>query len=91
MLGSSKFPARKPSMMDCSTPTAKVSAYCRAVLHELIPHEFWGTGDVQRQNKAVLHRNVDRFIELRRFETLSVHDVSQGIKVRAGTLVEFIC
>jgi telomerase reverse transcriptase len=68
-------------MTDHATPSATVSAFCRAVLCRLIPHEFWGAGEAQVRNKAVFHRNVDRFIGLRRFETLSLHEVSQGIKV----------
>ncbi|KAG0650734.1 Telomerase reverse transcriptase [Hyphodiscus hymeniophilus] len=72
---------RKPSMMDCATSIANVSAFCRATLHELIPREFWGTGRVQMQNKAIFDSNVDRFVKIRRFETLSLHEVSQGIKI----------
>ena len=74
-------PPRKASLIDHATPAAMVSAFCLAVLSRLIPHEFWGVGDIRVQNEAVFHRNVRRFIELRRFETLSLHEVSQGIKV----------
>jgi telomerase reverse transcriptase len=73
-------------MMDYATSTAKASAFSRAVLHELIPHGFWGTEEVQCHNQAVFYRNVDRFIGLRRFETLSLHEVSQGMKVMATML-----
>jgi telomerase reverse transcriptase len=76
-----KVPPRKKSMLEHSTPTAMVSAFCRAVLSHLLPSEFWGTGDTQAENKQVFDKNVDRFIELRRFESLSLHEVSQGLKV----------
>ena len=82
MSTSSKAEPRKPSMMDHATPTAMVSAFCRAVLCRLIPHEFWGVGEVRLHNEAVFYYNVERFIGLRRFETLSLHEVSQFIKVR---------
>lgn len=72
---------RKPSLMDRATPTAMVSAFCRAVLCKLVPHEFWGMGDVQKHNERVFLRNIDRFIQLRRFETLSLYEVSQDVKV----------
>lgn len=78
---SSKIPAWKSSLMDRATPTAMVSAFCRAVLCRLICHEFWGIGDVQAHNESVFYRNVDRFICLRRFETLSLHEAAQGMKV----------
>jgi telomerase reverse transcriptase len=68
--------------MDLATPSANVSAFCRAVLGRVIPDEFFGTGEDQTHNKQVLMKNVDRFIELRRFETLSLHDVMQGMKVQ---------
>ena len=72
---------RKPSMMGNATSTAMVSAFCRAVLSNLIPADFWGRGDVKSHNERVFHQNVDRFISLRRFESLSLHEVSQGLKV----------
>lgn len=72
-------------MMDYATPIANVSAFCRAVLSKLIPNEFWGLGEVQSHNMRVFSRNVDRFITLRRFESLSLHEVVQGMKVRIQT------
>ncbi|KFZ12762.1 hypothetical protein V501_04058 [Pseudogymnoascus sp. VKM F-4519 (FW-2642)] len=72
---------KKDSIMDLATPSANVSAFCRAVLGRVIPDEFFGTGEDQAHNIQVLMRNVDRFIELRRFETISLHDVTQGMKI----------
>jgi telomerase reverse transcriptase len=67
--------------MDRATPSANVSAFCRTVLGRVVPDEFWGIGDDQTHNKQALMKNVDRFVNLRRFETLSLHDVVQGMKV----------
>lgn len=77
----SRLPPRKHSLLDHSTPTAMVSAFCRAVLSRLLPSEFWGIGEAKAENENCFLRNVDRFIELRRFESLSLHEVSQGLKV----------
>ncbi|TQS39003.1 hypothetical protein Golomagni_00480 [Golovinomyces magnicellulatus] len=52
----------KSSIMDYATPSALVSAFCRAVLLRLIPHEFWGHGDSQVHNCRIFHRNVDQFV-----------------------------
>lgn len=82
-----QLPPTKTSLTDHSTPTAQVSAFCRAVLAHLIPHEFWGTGETQKHNETALYRNVDRFISLRRFESLSLHEVSQGTKVICSFIV----
>lgn len=67
--------------MDLASPSANVSAFCRAVLGRVIPDEFLGIGEDQTHNKQVLMKNVDRFVDLRRFETLSLHDAVQGMKV----------
>ncbi|CAD6447834.1 90dde13d-292a-4651-93b4-1c553ad6b48e [Sclerotinia trifoliorum] len=75
------IPARKLTLMDHASSTAEVSAFCRAVLRNIIPHGFWGTRDVQAHNESIFHKNVDNFIGLRRFEVLSLHEVMQGIKI----------
>ncbi|TVY37321.1 Telomerase reverse transcriptase, partial [Lachnellula occidentalis] len=80
-LKSKETAPRKPSMMNYATPEPMVSAFCRAVLLKLVPKEFWGTGDVQTHNEKTFLKNVDRFIGLRRFESLTLHDVSQGLQI----------
>ncbi len=79
-------PPPKLSMMDHATPTTMVSAFCRAVTSYLVPKQFWGTGDLQQHNKEIFDRNIDRFIGLRRFESLSLHEVSQGLKASHTSL-----
>lgn len=75
------LPASKLFMMDYATPISMVSAFCRAVFANVIPHDFFGVGDIQIHNLHIFFRNIDRFIGLRRFETLTLHETSQGIKV----------
>ena len=72
---------RTKSLMDCATATADVSAFCRATLSRLIPSELWGTGEAGQANMKVIMRHVDRFIHARRFESLSLHAASEGLKV----------
>lgn len=69
------------SVVDFATPVSHVSRFCQVVLSKIIPDEFWGTGPDQKHNKEVVLRNVDRFIRLRRFENISLHDTFQGVKV----------
>lgn len=71
------------TIVDVATPAPHVSRFCQVVLSKIIPNEFWGTGPSQKHNKEVVLRNVDRFIRLRRFENMSLHDALQGIKVRS--------
>jgi telomerase reverse transcriptase len=67
--------------VEYATPSSDVSAFCRAVLARLIPHGFWGVGKEGEENQHVIMRHVDRFIRLRKFENLSLHLVSQSLKV----------
>lgn len=76
--------SRNVPMIEFATPASDVSAFCRAALSSLIPHGFWGVGEEADANQKVIMRHVDRFIHLRRFENLSLHLVSQKIKVEGN-------
>lgn len=69
------------SLVELATPSSRVSAFCQAVLRKIIPSDFWGDGDTGHHNTTVFLRKVDHFIKLRRFETLSLHEISQDLKV----------
>ncbi len=75
------LPSSKPILMGYATPIAHVSAFCRSVLSTIIPDRFWGEGDTYIHNKGLFMRVINRFIILRRFETVSLHDAVQGMKV----------
>ncbi|KAJ5356035.1 reverse transcriptase [Penicillium concentricum] len=76
-------PARKSpvSLTDYATPASSVSAFCRAVIQKLIPRQFWGAGPDGIANLKIVLRHVDQFIKLRRFESLSLHEVCKGVKI----------
>lgn len=80
-VSASAQPPPYSSLVDLATPASHVSAFCQAVLSTIIPNGFWGGNSVQAENKAAFLKNVDRFLTLRRFEQLSLHDVAQGLKV----------
>jgi len=69
------------SLVELATPNAEVSAFCRASLSHVIPNGFWGEGASGKKNREIFMNSVDRFIRLRRFESLSLHVVCQGHKV----------
>jgi telomerase reverse transcriptase len=58
-------------------PAAHVSAFCRAVIARVIPKGFWG----DEHNQGIVMYWIDQFIDLRRFESLNLHQVTQNIKV----------
>ncbi|KAG5956075.1 hypothetical protein E4U58_006763 [Claviceps cyperi] len=69
------------SIVDLATSSSQVSSFCQAVLCRIIPNDFWGEGQIMEHNKAVILRQVDTFIRLRRFESISLHDIMQGLKI----------
>jgi telomerase reverse transcriptase len=71
------------SLEELACPVAHVSAFCQAVLSKIIPDGFWGEGEVLGHNKRVFLKKVDHFIKLRRFETMTLHEAVQGLKVSA--------
>ena len=69
------------SLLSYITPAAEVSAFCRAVLSKIIPDEFWGSEDVLHENKRFIMSKVDHFVHLRKFESFSLHEALQHLKV----------
>ena len=69
------------SLTELATPISSISAFCQAVLSKIIPNEFWGKGAAQEHNKKCFLKQIHHFIHLRRFESMNLHDVMQGMKV----------
>ncbi|CAJ2501650.1 Uu.00g045030.m01.CDS01 [Anthostomella pinea] len=72
--------AQTSSVVELATSPASVSAFCRAVLKKVVPRGFWGSDSVADHNESLFLAKVDRFISLRRFEGMSLHEVAQGMK-----------
>ncbi|OLN82062.1 Telomerase reverse transcriptase 1 [Colletotrichum chlorophyti] len=69
------------AVTDLATPVAHVSTFCQTVLAKIIPSEFWGGCESQIHNRRKFLGKVDHFIKLRRFESMSLHEVADGLKV----------
>lgn len=74
-------PPEYSSLIELATPVANVSAFCQAVLTKIIPNDFWGSKETQNRNRDAFLKKVDHFIRLRRFEQLSLHEVTQDLKL----------
>ena len=74
-------PTGRCSMFDYATPVSSVSAFCRAVFRRLIPNDLYGCGEDGVSNRESILRHVDIFIQLGRYESLSLHEISQGLKI----------
>ncbi|CAK3842412.1 Telomerase reverse transcriptase [Lecanosticta acicola] len=60
---------------------AQVSAFCRAAVLQVFPKALWGSGEMAQNNVKKLKYDIDRFVRLRRYESLSLHDVLQGLRL----------
>ncbi|KAI4225667.1 MAG: hypothetical protein L6R36_003747 [Xanthoria steineri] len=72
-------------LIEHATPISDLSAFCRAVMSRIIPDDFWGREEDGEHNKKVILSRVDQFIGLRRFESLTLHAVSQDLKISSIT------
>lgn len=70
-------PLMKVSFTEHASSVGEVSAFVHAVVDRVIPKQFFGGVE----NQKAITKHVDRFLRLRRFEMLSLHDVIQGLKV----------
>lgn len=73
-------------IVDLATPISHVSTLLQAVLSKIIPDAFLGEGDDLEHNKALLGKRVHHFVALRRFESMNLHELSQGFKVNSTVL-----
>ena len=82
----SQFPTPKhdveTSFLPHSTRAECVSAFCRSILRHLLPATTFGTGLDGRHNLNMIMHHVDRFVHMRRFETMSLHEVIQHLQIR---------
>jgi len=70
-------PRLKICFTDHASSVGEVSAFVHAIVGRVIPNQFFGGVE----NQKAIMKHVDRFLRLRRFEMLSLHDVIQGLKV----------
>lgn len=61
----------------------RVSAFCRSIFIKLLPSNLFGTDDEGRENWRSILSHIDRFVYMRKFETLSLHEVCSGLKLKA--------
>ncbi|KAI1868579.1 uncharacterized protein JN550_006154 [Neoarthrinium moseri] len=76
-----KTTTKSTSIVELSTSAASVSAFCQAAVSKILPVRFFGSGEVQRHNRSLILKKVDQFIRLRRFESMSLHEVMQGMRL----------
>lgn len=74
--------SEQTSTFDQATALSSVSAFCRAVIRNVFPPDAFGESSSEGNNYGSIMRSVDSFVCLRRYETFSLHDVMQDIKLK---------
>ncbi|SCZ90544.1 BZ3500_MvSof-1268-A1-R1_Chr9g10875 [Microbotryum saponariae] len=78
--GASQARARvkaKPRFTEYMCSTYEVICYVTAVVRDTIPRDFWGS----KSNENLVLKHAGEFLRLRRFETMSLHTLLQGLCV----------
>jgi telomerase reverse transcriptase len=75
-------PGSSPSSTRQATPVSQVTAFCKAVIRRVFPAALWGQGEVGLHNAGIIDDMIEAFILLRRYESLSLHSVMQGMKLK---------
>lgn len=68
----------KVSPTESASCVGEVSAFVLSVVKRVIPQALFGGPE----NQKSITWSINRFIRLRRFESMSLHDIMQGLKVR---------
>ncbi|KAK9764101.1 Telomerase reverse transcriptase [Basidiobolus ranarum] len=55
----------------------QVSCFVHSIMNRVIPYEFWGSN----RNRLVIYRAIDQFIRGRRYESMSLHQIIQSVKI----------
>lgn len=71
------------SFLPYAVPGDQVSSFCRAGLKSLLPRHVFGAGSDGKENYSQVMLQIDKFIHMRKFETISLHELRQGLKLKA--------
>ncbi|KTW30640.1 hypothetical protein T552_00356 [Pneumocystis carinii B80] len=67
-----------------ATPYSHVSCFLRAVMKRIIPKEFYGS-DCNFEN---ILNSINMFVRMRRFESISLHDLMHCLKIKTVSWLE---
>ena len=83
--------ASERSLTELACSPQDVSAFCRAIIKKVIPSEIWGDGGAKLQNEKSIMHCVDRFVRMRKFESPTMLEAVEGIKVSIYSIYENCC
>ncbi|KIX00186.1 uncharacterized protein Z518_10324 [Rhinocladiella mackenziei CBS 650.93] len=68
-----------------ASPPARVSAFCRSVISHLLPKDAFGRGIDGLHNREVIMKRIEEFVQMRRFESMTLHHIVQNLRFSAVT------
>lgn len=71
------------SMFSFATHQSQVAAFCQAVLKKLLPPSAFGKGQEGFQNLSKVMGHVVRFIYMRKYESMTMHDLVQNVRLKS--------
>lgn len=74
--------AEQKSSFHRASSMNNVSAFCRAAVKKVFSVDFLGAGDAGKHNHRQVMRSIDLFVRMRRYESLSLHDVLQSVQIK---------
>ncbi|KPI45901.1 Telomerase reverse transcriptase [Cyphellophora attinorum] len=73
------------SFLAYATPTMSVVAFCKSVILTLLPPSAFGVDIDGKHNWRCLLNHVETFVQMRRFETTTLHHLCQGLRLNSLT------
>lgn len=64
-------------LLQMHTPPERVAKFVRSVLTVLVPRRLWGS----KHNFQTFQKKLHAYLSLKRFETMTVHELVQGVRV----------
>jgi len=65
-----------------ASTSVQVSSFCKAVFRRVFPADFFDSPGGDSHNMGLISASINRFVRLRRYETLSLHDLMHGLRIK---------
>lgn len=66
-----------------ATPVSNCAAFVKAVFNHFLPSNCFGESEDGSHNRSIILDAVEHFVRRRKFESLTLHDILQNIKIAA--------
>ena len=76
---------RETAFVPYATSEQSVSSFCKAALFHILPRDTFGKGEDGIHNNKMILRHIDRFVWMRKYETINMHELVQGLRLKSIT------